>query len=720
MIQKVYQLVFFILLFTNINLFSEEEKDPTPLFYWNIGGGMSLNLHSANFTNLGDIPCCSPEEYGAQTALSWGANAGLYFPFTQNWLVGFDIGIVDLSADFVSNETNIGKTQVRNSSGEIAIKDVEVEYILKPELLKTSINLGIKYRFNNGFLIGVGTRLGYFISSDFEQYEKIVTPDNVTFVPEESLVRNKYSEEIPDINPVSIAPNLWLAYPLMSIGNVTVSPEISYFFNLSNVNSNDWQVNNLNIGVSLGGIFYKSIEEKVLRDTVYLRDTFEIQDYAAKDESIKLISREVSEEKEEINSSTTAYHFTINEKYEKRINRASGLIAKVETYGIDKNGRAIEVPLVVIEEFESIEGFPLLPYVYYEKGDYLLGTSSQNIISSGETAGFIPEKLKSNIDTVLSNMVNIIAKRMRDAQLMKLKLSSFYSKDLGIRKDVAEKRASEIKKYMTNVWNISDERISLDLKDVEIDTGSKDYQDLLEEARRVEFSSSSLQMSEPVFISDIFRSSNPPLIGIDFTSGGTNKTTYLAKATQDGRVLRTYSGGVENKGTDKIEWDITKEPIPQREKNIDVALEVKDKFGNIARDSASIKIEQITVKKKREIRQDDVVFEKYTLVVFDYNSSEITKVQRNIINMIKGKIKSNSSVQIEGYADRTGTGAYNKNLAKDRCNNVLGYLKTEENKGAKFSIHPIGSSKFIYDNDTPVGRSLSRCVRIIIATPVGD
>jgi outer membrane protein OmpA-like peptidoglycan-associated protein len=705
-------------------VFQAEDLKTEPAFYWNIGGGMSLNIHSANFTNLGNIPCCNPEEFGVNTQISWQANAGLFFPLTKNWLIGFDLGIVDLSSELVSNEASIGKTQVRNSAGEVEIRSVETKYNITPDLLTFSFNPGVKYKFENGFmsgmLIGVGTRIGYFLSPTFEQYEKIISPDNVTFL-DERLVRNDISEDIPDVNNISIAPNISISYDLLKIGGLDISPKISYFYNLTNINSNDWRVDNLNIGVSIGGIFHKSIEKNILRDTVYVRDTVRIQDYSVKnegkDEKINLISSEIYKKTEIINSNTQAQHFTISEKYEKRIRKISNLIAKVETYGINENGEIIDVPLLVIEEFETIEGFPLLPFIYYEKDNFSLESSHQNFLSVAGSVDFTEEKLKSNIDTVSLNLLNIIAKRMTNTPVMDLKITAYYNEGLGITSNIAKKRTEKIEEYLKTIWNIYPDRISSNLKEIEIEKSSKDFADLLEEARRIEFSSPNIKMNEPVFISDITRTSNPPLIGINLTAGGATEAKYIAKAVQDERELRTYSGG---SGTEKIKWDITKEPIPFREKEINVSILVSDEFGNIASDSTKIKIEQLTIKKKREISRGDKIIEKYTLVVFDYNSSEITPVQKNIINMIKSKIKPKSIVKIQGYADRTGTEIYNKNLARDRCNNVLNNLKTKENTGASFSIDPIGSSKFIYDNDTPLGRSLSRCVRITIETPVDN
>ena len=62
-----------------------------------------------------------------------------------------------------------------------------------------------------------------------------------------------------------------------------------------------------------------------------------------------------------------------------------------------------------------------------------------------------------------------------------------------------------------------------------------------------------------------------------------------------------------------------------------------------------------------------------------------------------------------------GTPQYNKDLANRRIEEVVKYLKV---KPELLRRYPIGSDELLYDNNTPQGRSYSRTVRIIIATPV--
>ncbi len=162
-------------------------------------------------------------------------------------------------------------------------------------------------------------------------------------------------------------------------------------------------------------------------------------------------------------------------------------------------------------------------------------------------------------------------------------------------------------------------------------------------------------------------------------------------------------------------WVVAEEPIPQLETPIEIKFQGKDTLGNEINLSKNINITQKTIKKKREEIKNDTIFQRYSLIVFDFDKSELTANHKIILGDIKSKIKPNSIVSIYGYADRTGTPQYNKDLASRRIDEVVKYLKIKPENIRKY---PIGSDELLYNNDTPQGRSYSRTVKIIVATPV--
>ncbi len=79
-------------------------------------------------------------------------------------------------------------------------------------------------------------------------------------------------------------------------------------------------------------------------------------------------------------------------------------------------------------------------------------------------------------------------------------------------------------------------------------------------------------------------------------------------------------------------------------------------------------------------------------------------------------IKFNSTVEIYGYTDRIGDDNYNKQLAEKRAEAVKKILEAKV-PSAKYNVQGVGESVSIFDNESPVGRHLSRTVQVLISTP---
>jgi len=114
----------------------------------------------------------------------------------------------------------------------------------------------------------------------------------------------------------------------------------------------------------------------------------------------------------------------------------------------------------------------------------------------------------------------------------------------------------------------------------------------------------------------------------------------------------------------------------------------------------------------------------FSLILFQYNSSELLKEHFETINWIKEKniIKPNSTIFIEGHTDVIGNSIYNKNLSENRASSVKNALETNNiiKSTNQVSFKGYGSEKLLYDNDFPEGRFYSRTVKIIIESKVSN
>jgi outer membrane protein OmpA-like peptidoglycan-associated protein len=121
-------------------------------------------------------------------------------------------------------------------------------------------------------------------------------------------------------------------------------------------------------------------------------------------------------------------------------------------------------------------------------------------------------------------------------------------------------------------------------------------------------------------------------------------------------------------------------------------------------------VDQVTISRKRTEQRGDMEIDRFSLILFDVRSSDISPAGTSIIPVIRDRIQPNSTVTITGYTDRLGDAAYNQQLAENRAATVARTLGTGTAQG-------VGQAD-LYDSSLPEGRLYTRTVNIVIETPV--
>jgi outer membrane protein OmpA-like peptidoglycan-associated protein len=130
-----------------------------------------------------------------------------------------------------------------------------------------------------------------------------------------------------------------------------------------------------------------------------------------------------------------------------------------------------------------------------------------------------------------------------------------------------------------------------------------------------------------------------------------------------------------------------------------------------------INMDYSSILKKKSIEQPDYTINKYSLVLFDFDSPVITDVNRKVIDKyIIPNIYFGSNIDIYGYSDRIGNPNYNTQLSLQRANAVRDYILTK-NRNVPINAYGLGNESEIFDNELPIGRQLSRTVQILVITP---
>lgn len=108
----------------------------------------------------------------------------------------------------------------------------------------------------------------------------------------------------------------------------------------------------------------------------------------------------------------------------------------------------------------------------------------------------------------------------------------------------------------------------------------------------------------------------------------------------------------------------------------------------------------------------DTDYSKFKAIIrFTYNSSQLSEENKQLLQQLIQKLPENCTIQILGSADALGGDAVNRKLSDRRSKVTRDYIN--ELAGNKFNIETgINTEKF--DENTPVGRFLNRCIIIRI------
>lgn len=681
--------------------------------------GLNYNIHSSSFSSLPRVPnCCT--EFTSATGV--GLSIGLLSDFQTNNIIeysGFDIRLSFdmLDAEFNEKDQRGGNTVNPNLIDQTDpqntdIQDVDINHNLLAALSIVSIEPTFRYSPLYDLNLHLGFKFGIPVSSSFNQNSVITSPDYVVFKDTDGFKRNVDSgEEIPELNGFHSSLALGAGYEFPLAKKLYIVPEVRYFLALNDLNIDDWKPNHIRFDVAFKYYSIPSKEKPIILDTLYNRDTLIVKNPNVDEPKVELISSDITENKDETDERVFVTR-TINEKYEKTVPRDILITAKL-------GGDIEDVEQIVIEELEMEEGFPLLPYVFFEKGKGDLKNSSQSLSNYNDLENKFKElELPWNTLKIHNQLLNIVGSRMITNPESKINVVGT-NNNTGIENQnitLSEKRANSVKDYLVNSWGINASRISTDSRNLPAIPGNPDTPDGLVENQRAEIESDDYEILKPVFLKDIVKVSNPPIVNImpEVSSNDEeSEVGYNLTIKQDNNILRLVNSS--EIGDSGYDWNVLEDPQPLLDKPVEVILNAKDQYGNEAIDKKTTEVEQLTIKKKRFELKDDNRIEKFALIVFDYDKATLSSRHKKVLDEIKSRIEPNSKITIEGYTDRTGSAKYNKNLAKRRAEEVNKYIGANN---SNITLKAIGEDKLLYNNNMPQGRNYSRTVLIRIVTPI--
>ncbi|MBS1913651.1 MAG: OmpA family protein [Bacteroidetes bacterium] len=397
---------------------------------------------------------------------------------------------------------------------------------------------------------------------------------------------------------------------------------------------------------------------------------------------------------------------------------APRLRASLEIVGVDESGNRLPAATIRVFEVLHRERAALLESVYFDRSSSVI-PARYRLLTSEYADRFTTDSL-TNLDPMALHYhaLNIIGMRMRALPSATLTLAGATSR--GEAPALGRQRASAVRNYFHDVWGIDTGRIQL--SSAPAAATRERGEDQRAENRRVVIASNVPSVLDPVIISRIERSYEPPLISIDprFESDA-GITRWGIDLTYDGRLVgHISSSDTAAESRVSMNWQVDPNRINVENAFLRAELTVDDSAGMSV--SSRTQVPLVIDRKLRIVERTDGPKGReattYSLLAFDNASAEVNAHNRGVIREIAASARSGAHITVVGYTDRTGSQAGNELLSRRRAQAVVAALgaalKERRVRGVTIVATGEGYEEGRFDNELPEGRVLAREVDVIL------
>lgn len=642
-------------------------------------GAGAMNMHSGQFSSYDGMRICGTFEDG--TGIGWMAGNSIEVPFSKNLSIFGRAFFHKADGDFKSFPENPARVSLDDGTLVSLLTEHQLDVSLDYIQLEA---LGAYYVSDKVYL-AFGPGVATATHASYTQVEEIQQPFGIKFRNGEST-RQIASANFDD-NPntetnIRITAHALVGADFLIAENLYLSPETGFIFPFTNVLSdNDWSVSTFHAGLVLK--YELGSPERV-------------------------VVKETAPEPEQV----TQPKFTPSP------------IASIKAKSLLENGTMLEFGQVTVIEENNNNYVPILPYIFFDAGNSELLNRYTALISS-QINNFDESTLQDSVLAVYHNLLNIVGNRMQKNTTANLTVTGCVepTDDGGNLNKLASSRAQTVKDYLVNIWGISAQRIITQSRELPEVISNRSIAEGRQENRRVELSSSSSEILEPVRLITHDSEVSPKSIVMqpNVKYDENLKSWDIVANDIDNTQLWKKSGN--GSPSTSMQWDLDRNKLIELARkdvqgnHISVKLKVIDNEGNT--DEANTAVPIFYEKKSKyydgEIVEDSVV-ERYNLIFFDYDMPLINEKNESTFKAILNRISTNSSVSITGFTDKLGTDEYNNQLSIERAKSVEQAIK-ERVVPEKIFSKGVGET-LIYDNELPEGRFYNRTVIVEITTPL--
>lgn len=373
---------------------------------------------------------------------------------------------------------------------------------------------------------------------------------------------------------------------------------------------------------------------------------------------------------------------------------------------------------ITIEELTTIDSSPLLNYVFFDTAESEIQDRYVLFANQAEAASFDESRLKGAMEKY-RHVLNILGKRLMfspDVHCTIVGCNADYGPEKG-RTDLSQGRAEAVRAYLRYIWGVDASRMDVEVRNLPAAPSTSRIDEGRVENQRVEILSDVpeiLDVTKSTYVEEI---SDADVLEITpRINAGYGVKQWRLNLKGDGMLFDTRSGFGDLEPVYNIALkEIGLGKIGSFE-NILAEIEVvdeKDQAIKVVGPSASVRF----IKRQERVAQKVgyKVLEKYALILFDYDSSEIKGRNRVIVDGIVERLKAipGAVVNIVGHTDNIGQEEYNLALSQRRANAVYRQMLDAGMKpGENIICEGVGPNDSLYDNTLPEGRAFNRTVTV--------
>jgi len=388
---------------------------------------------------------------------------------------------------------------------------------------------------------------------------------------------------------------------------------------------------------------------------------------------------------------------------------------------------------LLIEENLVKELYPLLTYVFFDSGSATIPNRYILFKSPDQTRNFNDSTIPGGTLQKYYHVLNIVGYRMRMHPETKVEIVGNNSEqtDIGETIEVSKARGEIVYNYLINIWQIDPSRVTL-LPPRNFPKFRSNPRDPLGvvENRRTEILSDDWEINKPIVQKD-FRRYPQPDSAIFQMKNGINDALVVRRAIEikhDGKPWYTMTDiGTNDPVSPGFFWgegnSNETDSMPKNNEPYTAQMIIYDKNGHECRSNeVKIPVLIVTNELKRRERLVDSTIDRYSLVLFKFDSPEAGPLNERILKeYIYDDIRAGAKILVTGYTDVVGLEDRNKKLSEQRAMTVVNGIKknVKSNLITQLYGHGVGEEQPLYRNDLPEGRFYNRTVQVVISTPSG-